>query len=164
MSLWSILWSPSRNVQRSNHSYLTDSVDLGVFDTAGGFSVIVCELNHIDELYIERDDFITALDFPEKNMPCASMKIKYFVGVRAGVAGKFSKALNNPRSSAAEAMLVLRMAEDVLHVTVFGEIDYAEYSRRGENLRLTAKGDSNSAIRVVSFLTRTLLPRSIFFL
>lgn len=69
------------------------------------------------------------------------MKITNFVAVRAGMVGKFAKALNNLRSSAAEAMLVLRMTEDVLQVAVFGKINYTDCSKPGENLRLAAKGE-----------------------
>lgn len=69
------------------------------------------------------------------------MRIANFVGVRAGVAGKLAKALSvNIRSSADEAMLVLRMFEDVLQVMVFGKIGYTATTRRGENMRITAKG------------------------
>lgn len=69
------------------------------------------------------------------------MKITNFVAVRAGVVGIFARALNNLRSSAKEAMLVLRMTKGVLQVSIFGEITYAECSRYGENLRLAANGE-----------------------
>lgn len=141
LSVWSIMWSPSSSTQRSmNSSYLTDSIDLGVLNIPGGPCITPYSRNHTDGLSVERDNFMAALSFPEKHVELASMKIKNFVAVRAGVAGKFSKAFNNPRSSAAEAMLVLKLAKDVLQVMVFGEIIYEDYSKRGENLRLMAKG------------------------
>lgn len=95
---------------------------------------------------------MAALSFPEKHVECASMKIKDFVAVRSGVAGKFAKAFNNPRSSATEAMLVLKLAKDVLQVLIFGEINYVGCGAVGENLRLMAKGkaDSGSKTQVSS--------------
>lgn len=80
------------------------------------------------------------------------MKITNFVAVRAGMVGKFAKALRSLRSSAAEAMLVLRMTKDVLQVAVFGEIIYAECSKPDENLRLAAKGESGLIFRPSAFL------------
>lgn len=85
------------------------------------------------------------------------MKITNFVAVRAGMVGKFAKALNNLRSSAAEAMLVLRMTKDVLQVAVFGEITYAEYSRSNENLRLAAKGELDLIFRPLIFLNSKIM-------
>lgn len=138
-----------------NSSYLTDSVDLGVLSIQGGPCITPHRCNYTDGLGVERDNFIAALSFPEKHVECASMKIKNFVAVRAGVVGKVAKAFNNPRSSAIEAMLVLRLAKDALQVLIFGEINYADCNKHGENLRLMAKGKVGSGPK-----TQVSSPRS----
>lgn len=141
------MWSPFGNAQRTNYSYLTDSIDLGIFNTPGKHCDIIWETWALLIIDVERDHFISLLTFPEQQVKCASMKVTNFIGVRAGVVGKFARAISNPRSSAQEAMLVLSMFEDFLQATIFGKIQYTDYTNRhgeSENMRLTAKGGRDS--------------------
>lgn len=117
--------------------------------------------------YLERNQFIATIVFPEQEMKCASMKIKDFSGVRrqGGVMGKINKAITTKaRASAKEAMLVLKLFDGALHVEVCGEIKYRECSRPGEIMKLAAKGMSPWVILITTSPTSEFLAYILFFL